>query len=116
MTELRFAKLSKETGTIDGYEYMIRPSRVCTCAYIKIPKEHPWFTENEEWNSSAGPEIPVNWGCTFYAYFPEDEYDWTKGCWVGWDYGHIENEGVPLIRSDVIEDIKAVIKTAKEAK
>lgn len=111
-----FTQLSKETGEIDGYKYMIRPSGVCTCAYIKIPKGHPWYTEDEEFHPSNGPEIPVNGGCTFYEYFPEDKDDWTKGCWVGWDYGHIENDGVSLTKGEVIEDIKAVIKTAKEVK
>lgn len=117
MSKPEFTKLPKETGTIDGYEYMIRPSGVCTCAYIKIPKGHLWYSEDKVLGSSRGPVIPVNWGCTFYRYFPKelDELPWTKGCWVGWDYGHIENEGVPLSRSDVMEDIKAVIKTAKEA-
>ena len=68
-----FTQLSKETGEIDGYKYMIRPSGVCTCAYIKIPKGHPWYTEDEEFHPSNGPEIPVNGGCTFYEYFPEDK-------------------------------------------
>lgn len=109
---LDFTKLPTESGSIDEYEYLIRSSWVCTCAYVKIPKGHPWFNKKAN-GAFDSPDIPVNWGCTFYKYFEKPEEEFNKGCYIGWDYGHIEDNGVELKRERVIEDIHRVINIMK---
>lgn len=110
----RFTMLPLEKGKIHGIEYLIRPSWVCTCAYVKVPENHPWFKRNARVASSY-PDIPVNWGCTFYDYFNKPQQEWDKGCYVGWDYGHIEDDGALLDKKRVYRDIKNVIKAMEKA-
>lgn len=109
---LYFARLNPSKGKLKGYDWLIRDTGLGTCAYVRIPENHPWFSKTKSGASNA-PSIPVDWGATFYEYFAEPNQEWGKGCWIGWDYMHY-NSNRYLTEEEVMDDIKAVIKVMEE--
>jgi hypothetical protein len=72
-----------------GIYYLIKqnPHMYSWLAYIKLPDKHKWVKKNYD-------DIPLDChgGLTFKATVTGKENHWqgfTKGTWIGWDYGHV---------------------------
>lgn len=114
---LDFTKLPPETGRLKGYDWIIGNALVATTAYVKIPKGHPLYHE-EEWRSvfdERVEDLNVNGGCTYWAY-TDDPTDPRQGCCLGWDYGHYWDNGRELFKDEVMDDIRSAIEFLEKAK
>lgn len=106
-----YTRLTPETGTIDGYDWIIGDATIATTAYVRIPKDHPLY-HKEAWRDILDERVgglEVNGGCTYWAY-TDDLTDPRRGCCIGWDYGHYWNDGRKLTREEVLDDVKVAIK------
>jgi len=104
-------KTNDEKLVIDGYECRIRKVETGShymdggwyCGYITLPEGHTWLTDNYE-NSWEIP-VEVHGGIT---YKHENE--------IGFDCAHCDDMGWKFETRDyVIDQIKSMIKQAKEA-
>ena len=92
--ELRLTK-RKEVNMkkYKGVYYLIKqnPRMYFWLAYIKLPKNHKWAKKKDY------DDIPLDChgGLTFMKTFTgketkeENWWGFTKGTWIGWDYGHV---------------------------
>lgn len=61
-----------------GYEYLVVNFGSHPAAYVRIPKEHPYY-EKEFWNMKIKPHSDLSFGGTLEKYNLE-------GFWIGWEY------------------------------
>jgi len=116
--------------TYKGIKYLIKqnPRMYFWLAYVRLPDNHKW-TQKISYD-----DIPIDChgGLTFKDSFdgnekPEENWwGFTKGTWVGWDYGHagdfVSYGENPLIFAndkkweyeEVEEEVKNVIKQVLE--
>jgi len=80
-------------GWIDDYEFEVINYGSHPCAYVKVPKHHPFsFHEYSEIES----EISVHGGLSYSG-----ERGEHNGWWFGWDYAHYEDyQAILLIEMD----------------
>jgi len=71
-----------EEGKCRGYDYKICSNGMRATAYIKIPKDHPFFEKHYD-----DITLTINGGLTYSdKSYPlsDDSNSWC----IGWDYGH----------------------------
>lgn len=76
-------------GSVDGYEFEVISYGSHPCAYVKVPKHHPFsFHQYLEIESV----ISVHGGLTYSG-----ERGEHNGWWFGWDYAHCEDYTAALL-------------------
>lgn len=100
------------SGKYKNYEYEIWNSYFFLAAYIRIPKDHPFFKVSED---VIETKISVHGGITFLGptFWTEENF------WIGWNYGHAgdylpfivkKKNGKKWTTRKVYREVKNVIK------
>lgn len=91
-------RLVLHTQTKDGYHIGIMSYGTHPCAYVSIPKDHPYYQKHYD-----DIDINCHGGLTFYcpaSYIVRGEekicMEWAEGIeeecsWIGWDYAHYDD-------------------------
>lgn len=112
-----------QSGEHAGFEYFIAWFKAHPNAYIRIPKDHPYY--QKDYHEIDDKEL-VHCGFTFSGEDVGRRYGMPEGWYLGWDYGHCMDflnfpdcklDGFKWSVKDIEEEIKEVIdKIIKEAK
>lgn len=127
--------------TFNGLEYQTweNPITGTWCGYVKLPENHPFIetlkeTHKEELfdgkiidvNNFKGLKVKCHGKLSFGKLYENDTPRFTKGWWIGWDYGH-KGDFAPRLKlkkgmkerfyseKEVITECKAVIKQVIDA-
>jgi len=76
-----FEKLAE--GQEGQYKWMVISLGIHPCAYVCIPKDHPFYDKNY-WD--IDDRIKVHGGLTFSGKMRDSD-----GFWFGWDYAHADD-------------------------
>ena len=76
-------------GKYKGYNFCIYSYGIHPCAYVEIPKDHPWYGK-QYYEDFIYDKIVCHGGLTFSDYLSkENEEKGLNGKWfIGWDYAH----------------------------
>ena len=112
-----------KSGEHSGYEFFIAWYSSHPNAYIRIPKDHPYY--GKDYREIDDKEL-VHCGFTFSGEDVGRRYGMPEGWYLGWDYGHCMDyinfpdcklDGFKWTVKDIERDCKEVIdKIIKEAK
>lgn len=125
----------------NGLEYSTweNPITGTWCGYVKLPENHPFIeilkkTHKEELyptviikvHNFKGLPVKCHGKLSFGTEIKKPYRDFTKGWWIGWDYGHKEDFAPKIGKrkgkkerfyseKEVIAECKAVIKQVLDA-
>lgn len=78
-----------DSGTKDGYDWVILSLGFHPCAYAKIPKNHPKYSRFRANGYDDFYDIVCHGGITFAATTLDlGKGNRVKGRWIGFDYDH----------------------------
>ena len=106
-------------GEYCGYHVVIVSYGTHPCAYVEIPKNHPYYGKYY-----GDLDIDVHGGLTFGSHLSHVLGErGLNGFYIGWDYAHAGDyyEGLPFSPHDkkwtteeIFEDVKSVIHQLQE--
>lgn len=73
-----------EENDYRGFHYKVISRKAWPCAYVMIPKDHPFFEKHYD-EVSEMADIDVHGGFTFSNYMDDGD---VPGWYLGWDYAH----------------------------
>ena len=92
-----------KSGTFEGFRWNIGDSGICYCAYVEIPKGHPFYGKDN-------PHL-ICYGGVTYAKKGIETYGEDPDSWVlGWDYFHGWGEGYHVSIQQIEDDVRDVIR------
>lgn len=119
-TENRCVKVIAE-NIYNGYHYMVISYGTHPCAYVELPKDHPYY--NKEYDSM---DIACHGGLTYSNMnYGCKENVYKEGFWIGWDYAHygdytcgtfVDPDEKKWTTEEIICEAKRVIKQLEEIK
>lgn len=105
-------------GNYRGFEYRIMDLGTHPTAYVKIPRNHPYY--KKDW-SNDNIDIEVHGGITYSRNYLTCEADHLSGWWIGWDYAHYgdhlgweDYNGKRWTTMEILNDVKYVIDQCVE--
>jgi len=121
-------------GVYEGYHYAILSYGTHPCAYVEIPKDHPYYKYNTD---KIEDIISCHWGITYCHNFKSNHKDasahiyevFGKSKVIGWDYAHCYDYSGTYIKrpsvyfdslkkwttEEIYEEVIEVIKQLKGA-
>lgn len=72
-------------GNVQGYDFRIISQGTHPCAYVKVPKSHPFFKQRDN-----NIRISCHGGITYASNFlyGDEQSKKSETWWIGWDYAH----------------------------
>ena len=107
--------------TYKGLEYTIFNNLGTYCGYVKLPDNHPYIKlihlkKDYTMNFEVGyddMDIECHGGLTFSRIIKvNNEYlqGFSRGAWIGWDYGHFSDKNKGFTEEKVEQECKNVIE------
>lgn len=115
-----------DEGFYNNYHYLIISYGTHPCAYVELPKEHPYYGKDYS-ELPKGYHQACHGGVTYSSdkgvIFPVEHPFHRDGFWIGWDYNHYGDynaylnnyDGKRWTTEEMLEDVKNMISQLKKA-